>query len=148
MVEQVPYSDEGISALIFTSEGDMRQAINNLQSTYSGFNFVSPDNVFKVCDQPHPVVVQKMIAECQSQKVDDALDGLRNLWDQGYSAVDIVVTIFRVVKTMDAYVALNFADLPNRTTQLTDTLYSLPEYLKLEFIRVSKRLDHVSRYIH
>jgi len=102
MAGQVPYSDEGISALIFTSEGDMRQAINNLQSTYSGFNFVSPDNVFKVCDQPHPVVVQKMMKECQSQKVDDALDGLRDLWDQGYSAVDIVVTIFRVVKTMDA----------------------------------------------
>jgi replication factor C subunit 2/4 len=80
----------------------MRQAINNLQSTYSGFNFISPDNVFKVCDQPHPVVVQKMMKECQAQKVDDALDGLRDLWDQGYSAVDIVVTIFRVVKTMDA----------------------------------------------
>lgn len=80
----------------------MRQAINNLQSTHSGFNFVSPENVFKVCDQPHPIVVQKIINECRQANVDDALDGLRDLWDQGYSAVDIVVTIFRVVKTMDS----------------------------------------------
>jgi len=78
----------------------MRQAINNLQSTYSGFNFVSPDHVFKVCDQPHPVAVQKMLKDCQAHDVDEALEGLRGLWDQGYSAVDIVVTIFRVVKTM------------------------------------------------
>lgn len=98
---QVPYSDEGLAALIFTSEGDMRQAINNLQSTYSGFNFISPDNVFKVCDQPHPIIVKKMLGACQKGDVDLALDGLRGLWDQGYSAVDIVVTIFRVTKTID-----------------------------------------------
>lgn len=98
---QVPYSDEGIEALIFTSEGDMRQALNNLQSTYSGFNFVSQENVFKVCDQPHPFAIQKMMKDCQAKKIDPALDGLRDLWDQGYSAVDIVVTIFRVVKSME-----------------------------------------------
>lgn len=98
---QVPHSKEGLSALIFTSEGDMRQAINNLQSTFSGFNFVSPENVFKVCDQPHPVLVQSMMKDCFESKVDDALDRLKELWDAGYSAVDIVVTIFRVVKNME-----------------------------------------------
>lgn len=35
-----------------------------------------------------------------------------SLWNQGYSAVDILTTIFRVVKN-----------------------YDMPEYLKLEFIR-------------
>ncbi len=82
----------------------MRQAINNLQSTHSGFNFVSPENVFKVCDQPHPVVVQAMIKHCQKADVDAALDMLRKLWDQGYSAVDIVVTVFRVVRSFDKWV--------------------------------------------
>lgn len=76
----------------------MRQAVNNLQSTWSGFGLVSGTNVFKVCDQPHPVLIQKMIRACEKGKVDEALDGLNELWAQGYSAVDIVVTIFRVVK--------------------------------------------------
>jgi len=91
----------------------MRQAINNLQSTWSGFGFVSQDNVFKICDQPHPFMVRRMLKDCQKGNVDEALARVNNLWEQGYSAVDIVVTIFRVVKGME----------------------DLPEYTKLEFIR-------------
>lgn len=101
MYPQVEYNDDGLAALVFTSEGDMRQAINNLQSTWSGFSFVSGDNVFKVCDQPHPIVVQSMIRACSQGDIESSVIKLRELWDQGYSAVDIIVTIFRVVKTFD-----------------------------------------------
>ena len=99
------YNDDGLTALIFTSEGDMRQAINNLQSTHSGFGFISGDNVFKVCDQPHPIIVQATIRACLKGDIDTAVDKLNDLWAQGYSAVDIIVTIFRVVKTFDEWVA-------------------------------------------
>jgi len=91
----------------------MRQAINNLQSTHSGFGFVSGDNVFKVCDQPHPILVQAMIRACSKGDINTAMEKLTELWDQGYSAVDIVVTIFRVAKSFD----------------------ELPEYTKLEYIK-------------
>jgi replication factor C subunit 2/4 len=101
---QVKYNDDGLTALIFTSEGDMRQAINNLQSTYSGFGFVSAENVFKVCDQPHPVLIQELIQACSKGNIDESLSKLYGLWDQGYSAVDIVATIFRVVKTFEGWV--------------------------------------------
>ena len=111
---QVKYNDDGLTALIFTSEGDMRQAINNLQSTWSGFGFISSENVFKVCDQPHPVVIQSILGACQKSDIDTAMEKIQDLWDQGYSAVDIVVTIFRVVKASD----------------------KIPEYTKLEFIKV------------
>ena len=56
-----------------------------------------------------------MIKECQKQDIDGALARIDELWDAGYSAVDIVTTIFRVTKSMD----------------------EVPEYLKLEYIRVS-----------
>ena len=59
--EKVQYSDEGLAAIVFTSEGDMRQAVNNLQSTWMGLGFVSPDHVFTVCDQPHPLVVRELL---------------------------------------------------------------------------------------
>jgi replication factor C subunit 2/4 len=78
--EKVEYSDDGIAALVFSAEGDMRQAINNLQSTHAGFGFVNGDNVFRVVDSPHPIKVQAMIKNCQEQKIDDALDGLKELW--------------------------------------------------------------------
>ncbi|KAI8927021.1 P-loop containing nucleoside triphosphate hydrolase protein [Entophlyctis helioformis] len=99
-------------AIIFTSDGDMRQAVNNLQSTNSGFNFVSPENVFKVCDQPHPALVQEVIQACIETRVDAGIRGLTTLWKQGYSMQDIVTTLFRVVKS-----------------------YDMPEFLKLEFIK-------------
>ncbi|GAA5879838.1 hypothetical protein JCM3774_001398 [Rhodotorula dairenensis] len=91
----------------------MRQAVNNLQSTWSGFNFVGADEVFKVCDQPHPVKVERLLTACVRGKVDPAMDALNELYTAGYSAVDIVVTLFRVTKGMD----------------------SLSEFIKLEFIR-------------
>lgn len=79
----------------------MRQAINNLQSTWSGFGIISKEAVFKVCDQPHPELVKDMLKACQRGEVDVALEKLDYLWVQGYAAVDIVSTIFRVTKSMD-----------------------------------------------
>ena len=42
------YTDDGMEAILFTAQGDMRQALNNLQSTAQGFGHVSSENVFKV----------------------------------------------------------------------------------------------------
>ncbi|KAK3952801.1 DNA replication factor C-like protein [Pseudoneurospora amorphoporcata] len=111
--EKVEYSDDGLAALVFSAEGDMRQAINNLQSTHAGFGFVSGDNVFKVVDSPHPIKVQAMLKACYEGNVDAALDGLRELWDLGYSSHDIISTMFKVTKTIP----------------------TLSEHAKLEFIK-------------
>ena len=111
----------------------MRQAINNLQSTWSGFSFVSGDNVFKVCDQPHPIAVQSMMRACSKGDIEHSMAKLQELWDQGYSAVDIIVTIFRVVKTFDEWVLIFFF-FHSRPDLI---LSRLPEYTKLEYIKVS-----------
>jgi replication factor C subunit 2/4 len=37
VAESIPYDESGLEALIFTAEGDMRNALNNLQSTFAGF---------------------------------------------------------------------------------------------------------------
>ncbi|KAK9239116.1 P-loop containing nucleoside triphosphate hydrolase protein [Lipomyces kononenkoae] len=100
--EGVKYSDDGLAALVFTAEGDMRQAINNLQSTVAGFGFVNGENVFKIVDTPHPTSVQAMLKACHQGNIETALEILRtDLWDKGYSAVDIISTMFRVMKSMD-----------------------------------------------
>ncbi|KAI9893511.1 MAG: replication factor C subunit 4 [Vezdaea aestivalis] len=111
--EKVEMSDDGLAALVFTAEGDMRQAINNLQSTHAGFGLVSGDNVFRVVDSPHPVKVQAMIKACFECKIDVALEDLGELWELGYSSHDIISTMFKVTKTID----------------------TLSEHSKLEFIK-------------
>ncbi|KAJ1919312.1 replication factor C subunit 4 [Mycoemilia scoparia] len=99
--EKVEYIPEGLEAILFASDGDMRQAINNLQSTWSGFAYINAENVYKICDQPHPVVLEKMIDYCQKSEVNDAINCVSALWYQGYSAIDIITTLFRVVKNSE-----------------------------------------------
>ncbi|XP_059171893.1 replication factor C subunit 2-like isoform X2 [Physella acuta] len=110
--EDVSYTDDGLEAIIFTAQGDMRQALNNLQSTYQGFGHVNSENVFKVCDEPHPVLIKDMLDQCVLGHLDDAYKVMAYLWKLGYSPEDIITIIFRVCKN-----------------------HSMAEYLKLEFIK-------------
>lgn len=110
--EKVPYVPEGLEAIIFTADGDMRQALNNLQATHSGFSLINQENVFKVCDQPHPILVANLISHCLSAEIDNAYSIMKHLCDLGYSATDIITTLFRVVRN-----------------------YKMQEFLKLEFIK-------------
>ena len=104
--------------MIFIAEGDMRQAVNNLQSTYVGFRLVSPSHVYKVCDQPHPVALREIVNFCNQGKLDDALQTLNQVIDQGFAPVDIISTLylylirFKVTKSAE-----------------------IAEYTKLEFIK-------------
>uniref|UniRef100_A0A9J7ZVY2 Replication factor C subunit 2 n=1 Tax=Cyprinus carpio carpio TaxID=630221 RepID=A0A9J7ZVY2_CYPCA len=71
--ENLHVTNDGLEAIIFTAQGDMRQALNNLQSTNSGFGYINSENVFKIIEQ---------------------------LWSLGYSPEDIIGNIFRVCKTL------------------------------------------------
>jgi replication factor C subunit 2/4 len=55
-----------------------------------------------------------MLSACAKGDVDQAMAKLTELWDHGYSAIDIVSTVFRVT----------------RSTEI------LAEYMKLQFIKV------------
>mmetsp|Transcript_39820 Transcript_39820/g.40609 ORF Transcript_39820/g.40609 Transcript_39820/m.40609 type:complete len:339 (+) Transcript_39820:48-1064(+) len=110
--ENISFEMNGLEAIIFTAEGDMRNALNALQSTVSGFGHVTSENVFKVCDQPHPVKLRAVIQSVREGKTKDAIDVISALWTSGYAATDIIQTLFRVTRTAD-----------------------IPEPQKLEFIR-------------
>lgn len=110
--ETVSYTNDGLEAIIFTAQGDMRQALNNLQSTFQGFGHVSSENVFKVCDEPHPLLIKDMLQHCVNGNIDQAYKVISHLWNMGYASEDIIKITFRVCKT-----------------------HTMAEYLKLEFIK-------------
>jgi Replication factor C C-terminal domain len=74
-----------------------------------------------VCDEPHPLLVKDMIQACVTGDIDAAYRIMSHLWGLGYAPEDIISIIFRVCKT-----------------------HTMPEYLKLEFIKV---LVNISYYI-
>jgi len=96
--ENITYTDEGLEAIVFTAQGDMRQGINNLQATYHGFGTITSENVFKVCDEPSPLLVQSMLDFCKNGNIEEAYKILSHLWKMGYSPEDIISNIFRVCK--------------------------------------------------
>jgi len=110
--EKVSYTDDGLEAIIFTAQGDMRQGLNNLQSTFQGFGHVNSENVFKVCDEPHPMLIKNMLDSCVEGNLEEAYKVMSHLWKLGYSPEDIITIIFRVTKT-----------------------HNMAEFLKLEFIK-------------
>lgn len=99
--EEVSFSADGLEAVVFTAQGDMRQALNNLQSTWNGFKHVDSTNVFKVCDEPHPLLVKEMLLECADQNISKAYKIMAHLWKLGYAPEDIITNIFRVAKHLE-----------------------------------------------
>ena len=108
--ENLEYDEEGLEAIVFTAQGDMRQGLNNLQSTAQGFGKITGSNVFKVCDEPHPMLIQDMLQFCAQNDIHKAYKILAKLWRLGYAAEDIIGNIFRVCKRLnvDEHMKLNF----------------------------------------
>uniref|UniRef100_A0A182RSN2 Replication factor C subunit 2 n=1 Tax=Anopheles funestus TaxID=62324 RepID=A0A182RSN2_ANOFN len=99
--ETLSYDEDGLEAIVFTAQGDMRQALNNLQSTANGFGHISGANVFKVCDEPHPLLVQDMLQHCIKGDIHKSYKIMNKLWRLGYAAEDIIGNVFRVCRRME-----------------------------------------------
>lgn len=101
--EQVPYTNDGLEAILFTCEGDMRNALNTLQASCNlskdgTSGIVNQLTVFKVCDQPHPKIVSEIIDMCMKGDTKSATMKMQALYQTGYSPMDIIGTVFKVVK--------------------------------------------------
>jgi replication factor C subunit 2/4 len=48
-----------------------------VQATANGFGLVTQASVFRVCDQPHPLMVQSILEHCAEARIDEAYEGMR-----------------------------------------------------------------------
>ncbi len=96
--EEINFDQDGVQSLIDTAEGDMRYALNNLQSTVVGFGFVSCDNVYKIVDIPKPEILKNVFELCLKKNIEQALSNVDELLNEGYNSYDIVNVISRVIQ--------------------------------------------------
>ncbi|RNF24883.1 putative replication factor C, subunit 4 [Trypanosoma conorhini] len=97
--ENVTYTDDGLEALLYLAEGDLRAAVNALQATHSGYGMVNAENVFKVCDQPHPLLVETIMDGCvRKRDLAAAHKEMQRLLGRGYAASDVISTFFRTAQ--------------------------------------------------
>ena len=59
------------------------------------------ENVFKVCDQPHPKKIAAMLDLVREGRTKEAQEVVLRLCAAGYAATDIIQTFFRVTKKHD-----------------------------------------------
>ena len=125
--ENVKYDEKGLESIIFISQGDIRQAINNLEATHNSYNFISEDNVYKLCYQPHPNTIINLIQKCASRNLIQGIAKYEDLKDQGYCNSDILQTMINVLKliTIDEHIRINFikilSDIYLNVSEGTDT---------------------------
>ena len=93
------WTQKGLDAILFIADGDMRNAINSLQATYAGFNLITDENVYKVCDTPHPVRIRQILEHVKNKNIKEAVLNLNCLLGMGFSTLDFISTLFRVTKT-------------------------------------------------
>jgi len=101
--EGIDSTKDGLEALIFTAEGDMRYALNNLQATAAGFDKVTKDNVFKVCDQPHPDLMLDIVKLCMEGSFQKACQKIDVVYNEGYNMIDIINTLTRLMQNMGEF---------------------------------------------
>lgn len=99
--EGVDFTQEGVDAILYVAEGDMRRAINLIQSS-AALGKVNEKNVYAISTQARPDDMKDLISLALGSKFLDA----RNLLDKmmlsyGLSGEDILLQMNREVMNLD-----------------------------------------------
>ena len=100
-LENIEYTEDGLNAIVITAQGDLRQAINNLQLTFNGYIKIIPENVYRLCDKPHPLIIQNIFMACNNKDIKTALKYLIELNNKGYSSSDISLSMLNTLKNIN-----------------------------------------------
>ncbi len=100
--EKVSISGKGLDAIVYITEGDLRRAINLLQTSAALNEEITEEIVFKVAGRAHPAEIRKMLTLSLEGKFKEARDTLYNLMTRyGVSASDILQQVHREILNMD-----------------------------------------------
>lgn len=109
-VENVPYEDAGIDAILFIADGDIRSAINNMEAVYNSFRRITYENVYSLCYYPHPDLIIKLLTDCVNKNMEEVIDSYKKLKIKGYCNSDIVYTMINILKhvNIDEDIRINY----------------------------------------
>ena len=99
--ENIEYTDEGINDLLFNSNFDIRQCINNLECIIYSFNKLTSESVNIIIDIPKIFLIKEIIKNCYDNNLKEVLNITKQLYDSGYSANDIVLTFMKYLENHD-----------------------------------------------
>lgn len=101
--EKVAYTEDGLNAIAFTSNGDMRCAINNVHAVFSSFGKVEKDLVFLTCDVPSPDKILDILVKCSEKNIIESVKLMSELYNCGHSPKDIIDTFFKICRDKNIF---------------------------------------------
>jgi replication factor C subunit 2/4 len=90
--ENIEYDKEGLESLLFVSDNDIRQSINNLECIYHSYKKITKETVYDFVDLPKPIYIEKILNFILNKKFNESINTVKELHDKGYSANDILLT--------------------------------------------------------
>ena len=100
--EKLNLTDEGLRAIIYVSEGDMRMAINALQGAATYNRKITEETVFKASSRAKPEEIERMVKHALAgdfMKARDCLDKV--MVDYGMSGEDVMLQVYKEVTGLD-----------------------------------------------
>ncbi|WP_456374357.1 replication factor C small subunit [Methanocaldococcus sp.] len=100
--ENLKLTESGLDAIIYVSEGDLRKAINVLQTAAALSNVIDDEIIYKVSSRARPEEVKKMMELALEGKFMEARDLLYKLMvEWGMSGEDILNQMFREINNLN-----------------------------------------------
>lgn len=130
-IENIIYTEEGIHTLLFVSDQDIRQCINNLECIYYSFDKLDPINIYKLIDKPKPYYITEILKSCYDNNFEKTISIVKDLYYKGYTPNDILLTFMKYL----------FENNNNNIVLDEETKLKLYEIISLSYIRVNGGID-------
>jgi DNA polymerase III delta prime subunit len=101
--ESLKYDEDGLSRLMFCSNYDLRQCLNNMECImYSGLS-IDEETVDSIVDIPKLFNIRKILKSCIENNLKEAIATTYELYETGYSANDILLTFLKYIENYKDY---------------------------------------------
>ena len=130
-IEKIEYTDEGIYTLIFVSDQDIRQLINNLECIYYSFGKLTEENIYKFIDKPKTYYITEILKACFDKNFSKAIIIIKELYYKGYTPNDILLTFMKYL----------FEYNNNEIKLNEETKLKLYEIISLSYILINSEID-------
>jgi DNA polymerase III gamma/tau subunit len=130
--ESIIYNDIAINELLFLSDYDIRQSINNLECIhYSGLEF-NENNINIILDKPKPVYMNQILNYCLNGDLDNSINIIIKLYNKGYTPNDILLTFMKCL--------MDESKIDNNKIN-HEYILKIYEIISLTYIRVNGGID-------
>jgi len=128
--ENMEYTENGIKTLLYLSDNDIRQSINNLECIYFSDNKFTEENVFKILDKPKPYYISNILKNCVENNLNETINIIIELYYKGYTPNDILLSFMKYL--MENKNEINLEE---------ECILKIYEIISLTYIRVNGGID-------